>query len=75
MTQRGLALGLNLPPVPNEYGLFWCCADCLHITKGGISISWTPPDYRTGYCRHCRRDYEFTSDWGLVELGLEEATE
>ena len=67
MNQQSM-FALGLPPTPNPHGMFWCCADCLPITNGQVSITWTPPDYSTGECRFCGREYVFASDYGEDEL-------
>ena len=69
-----IPLVLNLPPVPNQYGLFWCCADCLPISGGRMSLSWQPPDYKVGRCWYCKRDWQFSSRYGEDELRAEIGT-
>ena len=61
-------LTLNLAPMPNPYGLFWCCADCMPLTNGRTSLTWQPPDQRRGVCVHCGREYTFASRYGEDEL-------
>lgn len=63
-----MALDLNLGPMPNPYGLFWCCGDCMSINGGRMSLTWEPPDYNNGSCIHCNRVYTFKSRYGEDEL-------
>jgi hypothetical protein len=67
-------LTMNLPPMPNPDGLFWCCGDCWPF-DGKQSLSWMPPDQKRGHCRFCGRDYYFASRYGEDELVAELARE
>ena len=63
-----MAFDLNLGPMPNPYDLFWCCGSCMSINGGRMSLTWQPPDYKSGSCIHCGRVYTFESPYGEDEL-------
>ena len=68
-TWRGEQLPLKLgePHAFRANGLFWCCSECYHLSKGKMSLTWLPPDYTEGECHHCKRVYVFASPYGHNE--------
>ena len=64
-----LTLDLDLKPILNLTGHFWCCPHCAHLSQRKTSLTWKPPDYRAGVCVHCGRRFEFNSPYGHGERG------
>ena len=54
-------LGLDMGMEPEWNGLFWWC--CPHVNPG-VSLTWLPPEYKTGECVFCKRQFTFETPRG-----------
>ena len=54
-----MVMPMGLAAVPSPSGWFWCCGDCMPLTRGAVSVTWQPPDQTVGKCGLCGRVYEF----------------
>lgn len=57
-------LGMDLELGAVWQGLFWCC--CPHMSQEH-SLAWQPPDYKTGRCAYCGKEYTFETREGKGE--------
>ena len=60
---KQLGMDLNLGAV--WQGIFWCC--CPHMSMEH-SLTWLPPDYKSGECVYCKTVYTFKTREGKGDV-------